>query len=180
MPGERSTRAIYVGAFDNRFDAAALRAAALALPIKHFLLAGPGGKRVAGALRLPNILALGAVEYRRLPALLRDCAVGLLPFSQKAANAGRSPMKLFEYAAAGLCVAATSSLQAGASSLPTLRIAASDDAFATAVAQAFECAGDAALLERARDLARAAGLEREGGRVVALVADRPRRAAPFR
>ena len=155
LPGERSTRAIYVGAFDDRLSGAALRAAATALPGRHFLLAGPGSERVAGALALPNIHALGAIEYQRLPVLLHECAVGLLPFSQNAANAGRSPMKLYEYAAAGLCVAATSTLRPGASPLPTLCIAANGDAFATAVAQAFECAGDAALVQSARARARA-------------------------
>jgi len=155
LPGERAARAIYVGAFDDRLSSAALRAAATALPRKHFLLAGPGSERLAGALGLPNIHALGAIEYQRLPAFLHACAVGLLPFSQHAANAGRSPMKLYEYAAAGLCVAATSTLRPGASPIPTLRIAATDDAFATTVAQAFECAGDAAQVERARARARA-------------------------
>ena len=154
LPGDRSTRAIYVGAFDDRFDAAALRAAAAGLPSRHFLLAGPGSERIAGALGLPNIHALGAVEYRRLPELLAGCAVGLLPFSRNAANAGRSPMKLYEYAAAGLCVAATSSLRAGSSPIPTLCAAAVDDEFPAAVAQAFERAGDLQLVHSARAMAR--------------------------
>ncbi len=155
LPGERSARAVYVGAFDERFSIAALRAAAAALPRRHFLLAGPGGEHIASAVDLPNIHALGAIEYRRLPALLRSCAVGLLPFSPSAANAGRSPMKLYEYAAAGLCMAATSSLRPGVSPVPTLCVAAADDGFPAAVAQAFERAGDAALVQRAREMARA-------------------------
>jgi teichuronic acid biosynthesis glycosyltransferase TuaH len=155
LPAERESRAIYVGAFDHRFSAPAVRAAALTMPRKHFLLAGPGGERVAAALGLPNIHALGAIDYRNLPALLGSCAVGLLPFSESAANAGRSPMKLYEYAAAGLCVAATSSLRAGSSPIPTLCCSRTDAEFPAAVAQAFERAGDGPLVERARALARA-------------------------
>lgn len=155
LPGERSARAIYVGAFDGRFSSAALRAAAVALPRVQFLLVGPGGERVAATLGLPNIHGLGAIEYHRLPALFAQCAVGLLPFSPDAANRGRSPMKLYEYAAAGLCVAATSSMRPGAAAMPSLCVAGSEDSFAAAVAEAFERAGDAALVRRARELARA-------------------------
>ncbi len=169
LPGERATRAIYVGAFDSRFSRAALRAAALAMPGIHFLLAGPGGERVAGDLSLPNIQALGAVDYRHLPALLGACAVGLLPFSKEPANAGRSPMKLFEYAAAGLCVAATSTLRPGATPLPTLSVAISDDMFPAAVAQAFERANDAALIQRARSLARAEDWNAKAGELLRLM-----------
>jgi teichuronic acid biosynthesis glycosyltransferase TuaH len=169
MPGDRATRAIYVGAFDGRFSIDALRAAALALPGIHFMLAGPGGERVAGELGLPNIQALGAVDYQHLPDLLGACAVGLLPFSQNAANAGRSPMKLFEYAAAGLSIAATSTLRPGASSLPTLSVAASDDSFPAAVARAFELATDASSIQRARDLAHAEDWNAKAGELFRLL-----------
>lgn len=155
LPGERATRAIYVGAFDGRFDADALHAAARALPRVHFLLAGPGSGRIAAGSSPSNVHALGAVDYRRLPALLRACAVGLLPFSHDSSNAGRSPMKLHEYAAAGLAIAATSALRPGASFPPTLCVATDEDAFAAAVAHAFSLAGDASLIQRARELARA-------------------------
>lgn len=169
LPGERATRAVYVGAFDGRFGADALRAAALALPHRHFLLAGPGGERVASTLRLPNIVALGAIDYRRLPSLLGACAVGLLPFSRNSANAGRSPMKLYEYAAAGLAIAATSALRPGALSPPTLCVAASDDAFPAAVAQAFERAADVSLVEQARELARSEDWSAKAGELLRLL-----------
>jgi glycosyltransferase involved in cell wall biosynthesis len=155
LPGERASRAVYVGAFDARFCTASLRAAALALPGRTFLLAGPGSERVAMALALPNIHATGPMPYETLPALLQACAVGLLPFSPDAANAGRSPMKLFEYAAAGLTIAATSSFRRGRAPMPTLSIAASPEDFARAVGAAFELSSDAALLGQARESARA-------------------------
>ncbi len=169
LPGERATRAIYVGAFDGRFGVAALRDAARALPRIHFLMAGPGSERVAGALRLPNVIALGSVEYRRLPALLCACAVGLLPFSRNAANAGRSPMKLYEYAAAGLTVAATSTMRPGASFPPTLCVASDEDAFPAAVAHAFARAADEALVESAREHARAEDWNAKAGELLRLL-----------
>ncbi len=169
LPGERATRAIYVGAFDGRFSTDALRAAARALPRIHFLLAGPGGDRVAGALRLPNVLALGPVDYLRLPAVLGACAVGLLPFSQDSANAGRSPMKLYEYAAAGLAIAATSTLRSGASFPPTLCVAADEGAFPAAVAHAFVLAADESRVQRARELARAEDWNAKAGELLRLL-----------
>jgi hypothetical protein len=154
LPGQRRTRAIYVGAFDARFCVDSVCAAARALPAHSFVLAGPGGERVVTALALPNVHATGAVPYESLPGLLQACAVGLLPFSANSANAGRSPMKLFEYAAAGLAVAASSEFRPGGT-MPSLSIAASPADFARAVAVAFELASDAAQVARGREAARA-------------------------
>ena len=154
LPGQRGNRAIYVGAFDARFCAKSLRAAAQALPAHTFVLAGPGGERIAAALSLPNIHATGAVAYESLPGLLQACAVGLLPFSANNANAGRSPMKLFEYAAAGLAVAASCSFRPGAA-MPSVSIAISEADFARAVGAAFEHAGDATQVARGREVSRA-------------------------
>jgi len=154
LPGERGNRAIYVGAFDARFCAQALRAAAQALSARIFILAGPGGERIAAALSMPNIHATGAVPYSSLPGLLQACAVGLLPFSANDANAGRSPMKLFEYAAAGLAVAASCSFRPGGA-MPSLSIAASQADFARAVGAAFEQSSDPTQVARGREVSRA-------------------------
>jgi hypothetical protein len=154
LPGERAKRAIYVGAFDARFCAESMRAAAQSLPGHTFILAGPGGERIAAALSLPNLHATGAVPYESLPGLLQACAVGLLPFSANDANAGRSPMKLFEYAAAGLAVAATCSFRTGCD-MPSLSVATSRADFARAVGAAFELSGDAARMASSCEVARA-------------------------
>jgi teichuronic acid biosynthesis glycosyltransferase TuaH len=176
--GERANRAVYVGAFDTRFCSQSLRAAALAHPARTFLLAGPGGERVVSGLGLANVHALGSVSYRQLPALLHSCAVGLLPFSASAANAGRSPMKLFEYAAAGLAVAATCAFQPGRVSLPTLSLADSEAEFATAVGVAFERSADAARVTAAREIARAQDWNAKAAELLQLV-QRGRAEAPL-
>ncbi|WP_394278582.1 glycosyltransferase, partial [Microbacterium sp.] len=93
---------VYVGALDKRFDWAQLDAWARAHADVRFVVAGPAA---APAVALPgNVELLGAVPYDRLPALLQSARVGLLPLSDDPLNAGRSPMKRYEYLAAGLAV----------------------------------------------------------------------------
>lgn len=99
---ERPTTAVYVGALDGRFDGDRVIAWARAHPEVRFLIAGPGAAPPSALPR--NVQALGAVPYDDLPGLLRDARVGMLPLSDDPLNAGRSPMKLYEYLAAGLAV----------------------------------------------------------------------------
>lgn len=101
-PAERPATAVYVGALDARFDGNRVIAWADAHPTVRFVIAGPGA--VPPAPLPPNVQVPGAVAYDELPALLREARVGLLPLSDDPLNAGRSPMKLYEYLAAGLAV----------------------------------------------------------------------------
>ncbi len=99
---ERPAVATYVGALDGRFDWGQLARWATGFPTVRFTVAGPGGSAPAN---LPsNVDLLGAVAYDDLPALLHGARLGLLPLSDDPLNAGRSPMKLYEYLAAGLAV----------------------------------------------------------------------------
>ena len=93
---------VYVGALDARFDWARLGGWADAFPAVRFRIAGPDP--VPPALLPGNIDLLGPVPYDELPGLLQDARVGLLPLSDDPLNAGRSPMKRYEYLAAGLAV----------------------------------------------------------------------------
>lgn len=100
----RDARCVYVGALDDRFDWERVIAWALAHPAVRFVVAGPGARPPRA---LPsNIDILGPVPYEDVPALLHTARVGLLPLSSNPLNAGRSPMKLYEYLAAGLAVVA--------------------------------------------------------------------------
>ncbi len=154
LPGRREERAVYVGSFDSRFGRHAFRSAVTTLPDRYFILIGPGSRRVAADFPRPNVFSLGAVAYASLPGILHQCAVGLLPLSEDASNSGRSPMKLYEYVAAGLCVAATSTHELRRRRLPTLILAESDSQFGATVRQAFERAGNESLLEQAQTSAR--------------------------
>jgi teichuronic acid biosynthesis glycosyltransferase TuaH len=98
---------VYVGALDYRFDWAVVRSLAAELPDQVFDLAGPVSARVP--LLPPNVRLLGPVTYADVPHLLARHQIGLLPFNDAPTNLGRSPMKLFEYLASGLYVAASAS-----------------------------------------------------------------------
>lgn len=96
--------AVYVGALDDRFDWDALTTMARALPGMRFRLAGPVGAAVPAVPS--NVELLGGVPYEDVPALLRTSAIGLLPLRDVPLNHSRSPMKYYEYLAAGLWVLA--------------------------------------------------------------------------
>lgn len=93
---------VYVGALDGRFDWRQVDAWARAHPNVRFAIAGPDA--APSATPPANVDLLGPVDYAALPALLHGARVGLLPLSDDPLNAGRSPMKLYEYLAAGLAV----------------------------------------------------------------------------
>ena len=100
----RPAIAVYVGSLDRRFDWPRVVAWAQTHPEVTFAIAGPAP---APPTTLPtNVEVLGPVAYDALPTLLQSARVGLLPLSDDRLNAGRSPMKLYEYLAAGLAVVA--------------------------------------------------------------------------
>jgi len=167
LPARREDRAVYVGSFDGRFSVEALTAAAKELPGKQFILAGPGSDSLSSIAG--NVTALGAIEYSALPRLLRQCAVGLLPFSADALNAARSPMKLYEYAAAGLAIAATASSAHQAVIMPSLCVAFGDRQFPEAVSQAFRVAQDAPKLDAARACAQRESWSAKASRLLELI-----------
>ncbi len=104
----RSCRAVYVGAIDNRFGVALLHELARARPDVEFVLIGSGtAVPEIAAARLANVHLLGVRPYADLPAYLQHASAGLIPLNAHPANAGRSPMKFYEYAAAGLPIAAS-------------------------------------------------------------------------
>lgn len=132
-------RVVYTGALDERFGLDALLAAARACPQAAFVLAGPPGAAVRAAVAdLPNVHLLGALPYASMPALLAQCQVALLPLSTQPANAGRSPMKLYEYAASGLSVVASHSPELARRAPSFVRLALSPAAFGVAVQELLE------------------------------------------
>lgn len=102
IPGPR---AVYMGAVDERLDLEALRLLAECRPDLSLIVIGPCDHTAVRKLGpLANIHLLGQRSYSELPAYLNHVDLALLPFSDHSANRGRSPMKLYEYAAAGLRV----------------------------------------------------------------------------
>ena len=134
-------RALYVGNLAAyRVDPALLAAAADAAGA--LVLVGPVGLGEAAApppalrelLARPSVAVLGPRAPEALPALMRHCDVGLVPFADNAHTRASLPLKLWEYLAAGLPVVASplpSLRELGAAG--TVRIASDPVQFADAV-----------------------------------------------
>ncbi len=98
-------RVVYVGVIDFRFDLELLVQLATAHPDVVFMNYGPVTISKPEGLP-PNLLFPGQLPYDELPSVLQFCDVGFLPLNDHPANQGRSPMKYYEYLAAGLPVLA--------------------------------------------------------------------------
>jgi len=134
--------AIYAGAFDRRFGREHLLRAAEAHPQVLFALIGPADAAFRAHFEASeNVRFLGPVAFDELPGYFRRASVGLLPLSDHPSNAGRSPMKLYEYAAAGLPVVASHTPELARRRLPFVRLAGSPGEFARCVGEALREAG---------------------------------------
>lgn len=98
-------KCIYVGAFDDRFDFdGMLQIIKNNLDI-NFILIGPfPPSKAAEFTALKNAHILGIKDFHQIPAYMQACDISIMPFSNNPSNEGRSPMKLYEYLAAGLPV----------------------------------------------------------------------------
>ncbi|BET69387.1 hypothetical protein ASA1KI_43050 [Opitutales bacterium ASA1] len=97
-------RMVYVGAIDHRFDADAVDALGERRRDWRIDVFGPG--RTRGSGRVANVRYAGGLPARARWEELFASDVGLLPMNGHPSNQGRSPMKIYEYLAAGLPVLA--------------------------------------------------------------------------
>ena len=98
-------KCIYVGAFDDRFDYDGTVTIIERHPNINFIFIGPFPTiRKNEFCRFSNVHILGTREFSQIPAYLQACDISIMPFSNDPSNEGRSPMKLYEYLAAGLPV----------------------------------------------------------------------------
>jgi glycosyltransferase involved in cell wall biosynthesis len=156
---------VVVGLLDWRIDAALLAALADRRPTWTLALVGSPYADLRALAARPNVHLLGQVPYARLPAVLKGCAVGLVPFVVDEYTRHIDPVKLREYLSAGLPVVATE-LPDVAAIDPSCRIVRGVDELVDAVTGALR-EGDP--VERARRSAAMAG-ETWEARVEALVA----------
>jgi glycosyltransferase involved in cell wall biosynthesis len=123
-------------------------------PKARLILVGDGQTRqavadkvLAGGLRQAVIMT-GAVPHRRVPEMLSIADVAVVPAAQVGASRGGTgtPLKLFEYMAAGKAIVATGIAQAGAviRDGQTGRLVSAGDAaaFATAILQLLRDSGE--------------------------------------
>lgn len=93
---------VYVGAVDFRFDFEFVINLAKSLPSENIDIYGPVSVDIQACKPISNLRFLGKLNYENVPSTLSRYKFGLLPLNDHPANIGRSPMKLFEYQAAGL------------------------------------------------------------------------------
>jgi glycosyltransferase involved in cell wall biosynthesis len=98
----------YVGVIDERLDLPLIAELAEQLPDWTVRMVGPVTKIDEALLpRAGNIEYLGLTPYDRLPAVMAELDVALMPFALNEATRAISPTKTLEYLAAGLPVVST-------------------------------------------------------------------------
>ena len=107
-------RICYVGAINDKIDTGLLRQVADVFYEGTLVLVGPEtglsaeNRRDLQALRQrPNVCLVGRVDVAQVPRYMAACDVGLLPYRQNEWTRHIHPLKLYEYLACGLPVAAT-------------------------------------------------------------------------
>lgn len=105
----------YVGGVNFRLDYPLLITLARRHPEWHFTFCGPifdyrsvQEKQITTLLALPNVTHIPSVPKARIPAIIGQFKVGLIPYDLKLVfNKNSHPMKIFEYFYAGLPVVST-------------------------------------------------------------------------
>jgi glycosyltransferase involved in cell wall biosynthesis len=97
----------YVGEVGTWFDTGLVRRLALRHPDWSIVLVGPASSEARAALPDPNIHLLGRRPYAELPLYLAGFDCCLIPFRATPLTAAVSPVKLYEYLAAGRPVVST-------------------------------------------------------------------------
>jgi len=100
----------YYGALARWFDYALVAEVARSRPDYSFVLIGPdhdGSLRTSRLLSVPNVHWLGVVPHAELPEHLRAFDVATIPFVVDDVTHAVSPLKLFEYMAAGKPIVVT-------------------------------------------------------------------------
>lgn len=125
---------LYVGSLDLRIDVDWVRALAQAEPSSTLLFVGPlmGPDHLAPLNDLPNVRIRPPVERAELRGLIRGADVGLLPHTVTRLTTAMSPLKLLEYLAAGLPVAATDLEPVRSLGHPRVMLASTGDEFVQA------------------------------------------------
>lgn len=133
---DRDRNVIYVGAVEFWVDVELLVSTARLMPDHAFHIYGPWATPVPADLPA-NMHVYGPIAHDQVATKMKACAVGIIPAS--AGNHGRmveKPLKYYEYLAAGLGVAATSS--AGRSLEPFAVIGDTPEELARAIVAARE------------------------------------------
>lgn len=128
----------YHGAVARWFDLELFREVATANPQWRFAIVGPVAPEIRAAVErvgeLANVLLIGEQPSDRIAAFVQAFDVGAIWFQVDTLTEAVSPLKMYEYLAAGIPVVATP-LPACVST-PGVRVASSLSEFGTAISQA--------------------------------------------
>ena len=150
-------RLVYSGLIGDRLDLEMLAELARTRPDWSLVLLGEARLAIQQAqwdalCRLPNVHYLGQKPVQQVPYYLKGCQVGMMPYLQNRESEHISPLKLYDYLAAGLPVASMD-IPAVREFRAAIHVAAEPAAFAGAVAGAL---ADTAPARRAQRRALAA------------------------
>jgi glycosyltransferase involved in cell wall biosynthesis len=154
----------YVGEVAAWFDTGLVRRLALRHPEWSIVLVGPATAEARRALPAANVHFLGRRPYSELPRYLAGFDCCLIPFRATPLTAAVSPIKLYEYLAAGRPVVSTPLLNV----LPFARevLVAGDQRFLEAVEEAVAGRHDVEAAEGRRHCARAHTWEQRVTRIL--------------
>jgi teichuronic acid biosynthesis glycosyltransferase TuaH len=111
LPPSGRTIVIYVGTISRWFDFPLLDAALRRFPQYNFVLVGPVHPDVQEQLtpmrKMANLRLPGERKHDAVPAYLLSSTVGMIPFVRNTLTEAVNPVKLYEYAAAGLPIIST-------------------------------------------------------------------------
>lgn len=103
-----SPRLGFIGGVKSKLDFELLYKLAITAPSAQLVLVGPISPEKNGSLdqlmALKNVHSLGGVKYEDVPKCMKSMDVGLLPYKKIEYNQAVSPLKMFEYLAAGIPV----------------------------------------------------------------------------
>lgn len=127
----------YFGALASWFDYELIHKIALERPDYGIILVGSdfdGSLAKSGLSAFPNIFLAGRIPYADLPAYAHAFTVGMIPFVVNDITLATSPIKLFEYMAAGLPVVSTDLPECAR--IPEVKIASDHPGFIRAIDEA--------------------------------------------
>ena len=131
---------VYAGTLDSRIDVPWMRAIARSLPAARIVLVGPlaDHDHLAPLRDCPNIEFRGTLGRLELAGLIRTADLGLLPHRATPLTEAMSPLKVLEYLAAGIPVAATDLPPVRELRHPAVMLTAPDGDYVAAVRAALE------------------------------------------
>ncbi|RLC83947.1 MAG: hypothetical protein DRI37_09650 [Chloroflexi bacterium] len=130
----------YVGNINNKLDIRLLAAVAAGLPDWQFVFVGQPYSQSVDLRPLraqPNVHLLGRFPFAEVPALVKGMDVCLLPYADTEFARYRSPLKLYEYLAAGKPIVSTDHPEVR-EFVQWLEIASTPEDFAAAMLQVRE------------------------------------------